>query len=226
MDSLTLRVQAEQIAASVPPGRIGPPVLESDPDTVALLIASLSEGNYREAACADAGISKHSLYRALKRAEDGEVAAIALRDAIERAEGAAEAGIVRSWRKAIDSGPQYWAAAATFLERKAPDRWGKRQDDTSTPKVVVQIGTGSGDVQIHVSGADAATPNIIDTQSAPIDVTPTLPATYAESGKVTEGALSDTATGRIKVAAAGKTAKKPGGRRGQRRGIRAGDPRR
>lgn len=221
MDSLAVRVQAEQIAASVVPA-IGRPVLESDVETVQKLLAALTDGNYLQVACRVAGISPQTYYNAKQRAEAGSEAAKLLMEAVEIAQSQAEADIVSHWRKAVAAGPQYWAAGATFLERRAPDRWGKRQDDTSTPKVVVQIGTGSGDVQIHVSGADAATPNIIDTQSAPIDVTPVSTPTYSETAQVTERALSDAATRRVKVAATGKTARKAAPGRGRRRGNRAG----
>lgn len=226
MDSLTVQVQAERIAASAIPTGPGHPKLESDAEKTAVLLAALADGNYRVTACRMAGISESTLARVYKRAESGDAAASALVAAIERTEAAAEAGIVQKWRKAIDSGPQYWAAAATFLERKAPDRWGKRQDDTSTPKVVVQIGTGHGDVQVHVSAGDAAAPNIIEPHSTPIDVTPTQTATYAETTHVTECALSDAATGRIKAGTSKRPTKKTGLTGGQRRGNRAGGSRR
>jgi hypothetical protein len=49
----------------------------------------------------------------------------------------------------MEGGPQYWPAIATFLERKAPERWGKRNDDSNTPKVIVQIGIRDADVTIN-----------------------------------------------------------------------------
>ena len=48
--------------------------------------------------------------------------------------------------KAADAGPQYWPAAMTALERRHPDRWGKRervdppQHNTSVKIVFVQAG--------------------------------------------------------------------------------------
>jgi len=167
-ESLTIRTQAENIAAQVV--LTGRPPLEADSDSVSLLLAALREGNYREAACAEAGISKQSLYRALKRAEAGNDAAIAFRDAVENAESAAEAGIVKSWRKAIDAGPQYWAAAATFLERKNPEKWGRRQDEGNTPKVVVQIGVNAADVSVNVTTSDAHQGSITDAATSRIEL--------------------------------------------------------
>ena len=141
---------AEQIAAAALPA-IGRPPLERDPDTVQKLLAALADGNYRQTACRIAGIAPQTLYNAIKRADSGDAAAIAFVEAVEKAEASAEGQIVQQWRSAINAGPQYWAAAATFLERKAPDRWGRRQDDASVPRVVVQIGARDSDISVSVS---------------------------------------------------------------------------
>jgi len=50
--------------------------------------------------------------------------------------------------RAAGKQPQFWAAEMTYLERKYPDRWGRRQDDQSVPKVIVQIGIKDSDVSI------------------------------------------------------------------------------
>jgi hypothetical protein len=39
----------------------------------------------------------------------------------------------------------------TYLERKHPDRWVRRQDDQSVPKVVVQIGVQESDIRLNVT---------------------------------------------------------------------------
>ena len=170
-DSLTLRTLAENIAAQVPPGR-GQPCLEESPDKTSALLAALTEGNYRVTACRVAGIGETTLASMFKRAAAGNVAAIALSEAIEKAEALAERQVVAKWRNAIDAGPQYWAAAATFLERKSPDRWGRRQEDSGTPRVLVQIGASGADVTVHVSASGSHAANITDASSSPIDVTP------------------------------------------------------
>lgn len=151
-DSLAIRVQAEQIAnrytADV---HVGAPSGLGNPDQVQQLLAAIADGNYRETACKIAGISKGTLYNWIKRAEAGEHAATEFVNALEKAEARAEHEMVDCVRKAAKAGPQFWAAGMTFLERKAPDRWGKRQDDSSAPKVVVQIGIRDSDITVHTS---------------------------------------------------------------------------
>lgn len=149
-DSLTLRAKAEQIAnlaASQAPTLGRPSVMEDD-DKVNVLLAALTEGNYRETACKLAGISKQTFYNWQKRAESGEARAVLLFDAIEKAEALAENDMVQNVRNAGKL-PQFWAANMTYLERKLPDRWGKRNDDGNAPKVIVQIGVKDGDVQVN-----------------------------------------------------------------------------
>ena len=109
----------------------------------------MTDGNYRETACKLAGISKMALKRWLDLAETGNEAAIAFRDALEKAEAAAESETVRNVRNASKL-PQFWAAGMTWLERKSPEKWGRRQDDSSTPKVIVQIGARDSDVTVNV----------------------------------------------------------------------------
>ena len=45
---------------------------------------------------------------------------------LKRAEAEAETIHVSNLMKASNAGPQFWAASATYLERKHPERWGKR----------------------------------------------------------------------------------------------------
>ena len=158
LESVALRAQAEQIAdhylSHQPPG--GAFKALGDPDRIQRLLASIRDGNYREVAIKQAGIARQTFYNWLKRAEAGEQGAIQLVDALEKAEADAEADIVRNVRNASKL-PQYWAAGATHLERKYPERWGRRQDDASTPKVVVQIGVNAQDVQITTFASQAST---------------------------------------------------------------------
>lgn len=149
--SAALRVQAEQIADSyLSTTHIGAPSTLREPDKVQLLLASIRDGNYRETAIRQAGISKQTFYNWLKRAEAGDVPAMAFVDALEKAEADAEAETVANVRKASQL-PQFWAAGMTYLERKHPDKWGRRQDDASVPKVVVQIGVRDSDVQVQIA---------------------------------------------------------------------------
>lgn len=158
-ESLTLRVAAEQIADAylTQPPHVGAPSTIGDPNTVQQLLAAIAEGNYRETACRLAGISKQTFYNWLKRAEHGDEAATAFVDALEKAEAIAESELVRNVRKASTQ-PQFWAAGMTLLERKSPEKWGRRQDDGSAPKVVVQIGAQDSDVRVLVQSETHLSP--------------------------------------------------------------------
>lgn len=134
-----------------------------------------------------AGIGKQTFYNALKRAEAGDEAAQAFVDAVENAEAMAEAEMVGCVRNAAKKGPQYWAAGATFLERKSPERWGRRQDDGQAPKVVVQIGVHGQDVTVNVGGESRPEAN---------PLVPVLDTTTTGSGgQLTERLLSDSVSG-------------------------------
>lgn len=114
------------------------------------LLKLLAHGNYRSTAALAAGFSRQHLANWERDAKGGNVAAIALFDAMEKAEAWAEQKAVKTVRDAGEAGPQYWAATATHLERRHPERWGKRAEDSGAPKVIVQLGAGAGDVKVGV----------------------------------------------------------------------------
>ena len=128
----------------------------SNPDKVATLLRALAMGNYRETACNLAGIAPRTLQDWLQRGEgNADTPHGALYRAVHYAESLAEA----TARHRIDLAgrhPQFWTANAWALERKSPDRWGKRGDEGNVPKVVVQIGVRDGDVQVSLSGPTSA----------------------------------------------------------------------
>jgi hypothetical protein len=41
-----------------------------------------------------------------------------------------------------------------LLERKNPNRWGRRNDDAQVPRVVVQIGVRDSEVQVNVTSIE------------------------------------------------------------------------
>lgn len=138
---------ATRIASLYEPPHTGRPSNAlTDVYRVNKLLRKLADGNYTETATLAAGFSKQTLYNWRDQAKAGNVAAIALLDAMEKASAEAEADAVDDIRKAGKAGPQFWAASATRLERRHPDRWGKRQEDSAAPKVVVQIGIKGSDV--------------------------------------------------------------------------------
>ena len=109
------------------------------------IIGCISEafgaGHYREVACKLAGIDRWTLLNWLKRG-DRERSGV-YRDlylAVEKAEAKAEAEVFHL--KNIETASvKNWFASAWFLERKHPERWGKREappaDDRERDEVVV-----------------------------------------------------------------------------------------
>jgi len=105
------------------------------------IITVIKAGNYIETAAAYAGISKNTLYDWLKRGEREkqrvnknskakirklEADFVEFSDAIEKALAEAEIRDVTIIAKAAE---EQWQAAAWRLERKFPDRWGRRKLD-------------------------------------------------------------------------------------------------
>lgn len=86
------------------------------PEAVQKIVQAVTAGNTRETAAAYAGITATTLYDWLKhKAEFSE--------AVKKAEADAEVAAVTIIRTAM---PKNWQAAAWYLERKWPDRWGRK----------------------------------------------------------------------------------------------------
>jgi len=99
-------------------------------ERIAKLIA---EGNYVEVACSAVGIGKTTYYRWLQHGEQAQSGVY--RDfwnAIKKAEAEAETKYTGVIRDAANEGN--WTAAAWWLERRYPDRWGKRDKMELTGK--------------------------------------------------------------------------------------------
>lgn len=111
----------------------------------------LREGNYLEVAAVLGGASKSSVYSWLKeghkarrlREKGKELTALQRRcelflDAIKRAEADAERDALRVVTAASMS---HWQAMAWRLERRHPDRWGRRQaiEHSSPPDKPVRV---------------------------------------------------------------------------------------
>jgi hypothetical protein len=86
---------------------------------------------------------------------------------IRTAESLAEAETVRAIRAAAND-PRNWAAGMTYLERKYPDRWGRRTDDNMGPKVIVQIGIKDSDVHVQIGAGSPCEPSNLLTEHAEI----------------------------------------------------------
>ncbi len=145
----SLQAQAERIADAYSPPARGTHSRINEPDTVAAFLEALEAGNYVDTSCHLADLHKATVYDWIKRGEAGETPYDQFADSVKRAQARAEAKAVQRVRQAADD-PRFWAAEMTFLERRHPERWGKRQDEQSGPKVIVQIGVKDSDVQIAV----------------------------------------------------------------------------
>lgn len=109
-----------------------------DADTQHQIVTAIRAGNYIETAAAFAGISKSTLFDWLKRGarekarvsnnprakiRKREAPFVEFSDAVEKALAEAEVRDVAIIGKAAE---EQWQAAAWRLERKFPDRWGRR----------------------------------------------------------------------------------------------------
>lgn len=90
------------------------------------LLSAIRMGNDKKVACGVAGISEATLYRWLELAQKKNARAELreFRESLERAEAEAEAIKVGRINQAADNGR--WQAAAWWLERKHPERWGQQ----------------------------------------------------------------------------------------------------
>ena len=103
------------------------------------IVDALGAGHYREVACKLAGIDRKTLLNWLKRGErerSGVYRELYL--AVEQAEAKAEVFHLKNIETAS---VKSWFASAWFLERKHPERWGKREappaDDRERDEIVV-----------------------------------------------------------------------------------------
>lgn len=103
------------------------------------IVDALGAGHYREVACKLAGIDRRTLLNWLKRGQrerSGVYRDLYL--AVEQAEAKAEVFHLKNIETAS---AKNWFASAWFLERKHPERWGKREapptDDRERNEVVV-----------------------------------------------------------------------------------------
>jgi transposase-like protein len=85
----------------------------------------LENGNYANTVCAMMGISQQTWYRWLKEAEESSATAIKreFSETVKKATALAEIEYVNVIKKAAGKN---WQAAGWWLERKFPEKWGRR----------------------------------------------------------------------------------------------------
>ncbi len=97
-----------------------------DKDRQDKLLKAIRVGNDKKVACALAGISEATLYRWLEQSNQKNASEQLreFRELFERSEAEAEVLKVSRIAQAADNGR--WQAAAWWLERKHPERWGQQ----------------------------------------------------------------------------------------------------
>lgn len=147
--------EAEYIAAGYTPA-IGRPSVITDIPRVSKYLRKLASGNYQEVACRLSGLIKQNVSEWRQHADDkthqNVTAFQRFADAEKRAEAAGEDEQVQNTRNAAKD-PRFWAAGMTLLERRFPDRWARRSEESAGPRVVVQIGVKDSDVQVQIGEA-------------------------------------------------------------------------
>lgn len=94
------------------------------PEVQKRICDALRDGNYVYAACAAGGISEETYYRWIETGEAAQTGpyydfAVATREAITDA----EMELVAMWKSHM---PSTWIAVAAFMERRYPERWGRK----------------------------------------------------------------------------------------------------
>lgn len=111
--------------------------LKCTPELINQIAALVSSGNYIETACQISGISRSTFYDWKKKGEEGKRPFLEFLDTIKKAEAIAEAKRIQLISQASE---ENWQAAAWYLERRFPERWGRKKVDMEH----------SGDIQVNI----------------------------------------------------------------------------
>jgi transposase len=104
------------------PGR--PPKLQLTPEVQARIVQAVSAGSYLDTAASYAGVARSTMYRWLNRGRRDKKGVYAeFAKAVHKAMADAEIRDITQIAKATEAS---WQASAWRLERKFPDRWGRR----------------------------------------------------------------------------------------------------
>ncbi len=93
------------------------------PEVRERIVGSIRAGAYAEQAARAAGIAPSTYYDWLRRGEAGEPTFSEFSEALRAGEAEAEIAAVATIREAAQAGD--WRAAAHYLERRHPERWGR-----------------------------------------------------------------------------------------------------
>jgi len=114
------------------------------PETQQKIITAIQAGNYQETAAKYAGITPNTFYQWMHKGEGPKAKTPyrEFREAVEKARSAAEIRNVALIQQAGNDGS--WQAAAWYLERSYPTRWGRQNR-------VELTGADGGSVKVDVS---------------------------------------------------------------------------
>ena len=87
------------------------------------MVEAIREGNYASTASEAVGIGESTHYRWMKQGEEGIEPYRGYWEAIKKAEAQAEMSAVQNIQT---HSADNWTASAWYLERKFPDRWGRK----------------------------------------------------------------------------------------------------
>ena len=160
------------------PGTTGRPC-KLTPEVQEALVGALAAGNYVDIACTIAGVCRDTFYLWMKTGnrdrEKGVESGFRLfSDSVKRAIASAEEHHVQNIRT---HATKEWTASAWWLERKFPDRWGKRDQLSVKTDLTVHIQVGTA-LPSSVFGAltGPGQGEIVDIESSEPSDLPELPA--------------------------------------------------
>jgi hypothetical protein len=120
------------------------------PEVAARILEAVRVGCYFSSAAACAGIHVNTLNNWMKWGENGQEPYASFRTEMLLAEEACEEELIKMWKAHM---PKNWQAIATFLERRKPEKWSRRdiskiENQTDIRMQVMYVNEWRGDPQI------------------------------------------------------------------------------
>lgn len=111
------------------------------PERAKIIADAIAAGNYYETACALAGVDYTTVRKWIQKGEKAQKGALfEFVKAVKKAEAFAEAERIKRIREAAKEGN--WQADAWWLERRFPERWGRKERQEIS-------GPGGGPIQFQ-----------------------------------------------------------------------------